>query len=94
MSLIGTASRTAGRFSPWARAIAVAELALVVKRHIDKLGPGELGELRGLVAKSKGKPKNLTSAERARLMALARKLEPAAFARSAALHANPLRKKR
>lgn len=93
MSLVGTAARTAGRFSPWARAIAAAEIGLMVKHHIDKLGPGELSELRTLLTKSKGRPKNLTSTERSRLIALARKLEPAAFARGAAARAVPLRKR-
>jgi len=90
MGLFGTAAR----FTPWARMIAVAEVALVLKRHLDKLGPGELGEMRTLLAKSKGRPKNLTPAERTRLSTLVRKIEPAAFAKSAAVTAAPLRKKR
>ena len=90
MGLIGTAAR----FSPWARALAIGEVALILKRHIDKLGPGELGELRTLLAKSKGRPGNLTKTERARLMTLARKLEPGAFAKSAAFKAAPLRRKK
>ena len=90
MSLVGTAAR----FTPWARAIAAAELALIFKRHIDKLGPGELGELRRLLAKSKGKPSNLTKAEKSRLGTLVRKLEPGAFAKTAAVSASPLRRKK
>lgn len=90
MGLIGTATR----FSPWARAIAVGQVALILKRHIDKLGPGELSELRTLLAKSKGRPTNLTSKERSRLMVLVRKLEPGAFAKSAATSASPLRRKK
>jgi len=93
MSMVGTAARTAGRFSPWARAIAVGEIALMLKRHVDKLDPGELGELRTLVTKSKGRPKYLTSAERSRMIALARKMEPGAFARGAAGRAVPLRRR-
>lgn len=93
MSLIGTATRTAGRFSPWGRAIAAAEIGLMVKRHIDKLDPGELSELRTLLTKSKGRPRNLTSTERSRLIALAKKLEPVVFARGAATRAVPLRKR-
>lgn len=90
MGLIGLA----GRLSPWARAIAIGEVALILKRHIDKLGPGELGELRTLLTKSKGRPGNLTKTERARLMTLVRKLEPGAFAKSAATSATPLRRKK
>jgi hypothetical protein len=84
----------ASRLTPWARMIAVAEVAMVLKRHLDKLGPGELGEMRTLLAKSKGRPSNLTPKERSRLSELVRKIEPAAFAKSAAVTAAPLRKKR
>lgn len=62
----------------------VAEVALLAKRHLDKLGPGEAGELRRLLVKSKGRPGNLSAGERDRLRVLAVKLEPGAFARSAA----------
>lgn len=93
MSLIGTATRTAARFSPWARAIAVAEIALVAKHHLDRLERGEGPELRRLVVKSKGRPNNLTSTERSRLVELVKKLEPAAFARNAAMKAVPLRRR-
>ncbi len=94
MSLLGTAGRTAGRVSPWVRAVALAEIALVVKHHLDRLGPGEGAELRDLIVKSKGRPGNLTAAERSRVYALVRKLEPAAFARTAATRAMPLRRRR
>ena len=94
MSVLGSTARTAGRLSPWARALAIAEVALTLKRHLDRLGPGEGTELRQLVVKSKGRPGNLTKTERSRLVALVRKMEPAAFARSAATHAMPLRRRR
>lgn len=93
MSLIGTATRTAGRFSPWARAIAIAEVALIAKRHLDHLDPGEGTELRRLVVKSKGRPTNLTAKERSRLFELVKKLEPGAFAKTAAMKAVPLRRR-
>lgn len=93
MSFIGTATRTAGRFSPWARAIAVAEIAMVAKRHIERLGDGEGTEMRHLVTKSKGRPGNLTAQERSRLIALVRKMEPGVFAKSAAMKAVPLRRR-
>lgn len=94
MSLIGSAGRTAGRLGPWARALAIAEIALVVKRHLDHLEPGEGVELRDLIVKSKGRPGNLTRTERSRVYELVRKLEPTAFARTAAVKAVPLRRKR
>ncbi len=94
MSLLGSAGRTAGRVSPWVRAVAIAEIALVVKHHLDRLGPGEGTELRLLIVKSKGRPGNLTAAERSRVYELVRKLEPAALVRSAATQAVPLRRRR
>lgn len=93
MGILGTTARTAGRWSPWARIIAVAEIAVLVKRHLDNLGPGELGEMKDLLAKSKGRPGNLSDRERKRLAVLAKKVEPAAFAKTATMRAMPLRKK-
>ena len=90
MGLIGTA----GKLGPWARALAIAEIALVVKQHLERLDPGEGTELRKLITKSKGRPGNLTQKERSRVYELVRKLEPAAFARNAAVKAVPLRRKR
>lgn len=81
------------KFSVWARALAIAEIALVVKHHLDRLDPGEGPELRRLIVKSKGRPGNLTASERARVYELVRKLEPAAFARTAATKAVPLRRR-
>lgn len=94
MSLLGSATRTAGRLSPWARVIALGEIALSAKRHLDRLDAGEGSELRRLIVKSKARPGNLTKAERSRLVALVKKLEPAAFARTAARTAMPLRRGR
>ena len=93
MGLIGYTTRTTKKLSPWARALAVAELALLVKRHLDRLGPGEGIELRDLIVKSKGRPGNLTQAERSRIYELVRKLEPGAFAKSASLRAVPIRRR-
>jgi hypothetical protein len=93
LSLLGSATSTAGRLSPWARALAIGEIALTFKRHLDRLDAGEGTELRGLIVKSKGRPGNLTKAERSRVFELVRKLEPAAFARTAAFKAMPLRRK-
>ncbi|MBA2523661.1 MAG: hypothetical protein H0V25_10090 [Solirubrobacterales bacterium] len=93
MSVLGGAARTAGRLSPWARALAVGEIALTAKRHLDRLEQGEAPELGRLIAKSKGRPGNLTKTERSRVLELVRKLEPAAFARNAAKSALPLRKR-
>ena len=94
MGIIGGSTRTAAKLSPWARAIAIGEVALTLKRHLDRLDTGELRELRGLLAKSKGRRKNLTGAERERLLELVRKLEPGRFAKTAATQAMPLRRRR
>jgi len=80
MGIIGSA----GRWSVWGRIMVVAEVALIAKRHLDNLGPGEVGELRALLVKSRGRPGNLSASERARIKQLVVKLEPGAFARSAA----------
>jgi hypothetical protein len=93
VSVVGTAMRGAGRWSLVGRAIAIGQVAIVAKRHLEILTRDERAELRTLLTKSKGRPANLASAERARVIALVRKLEPAAFARNAATTAAPLRRK-
>lgn len=80
---------TAGRWSVWGRIMLVAEVALIAKRHLDKLGPGEVGELRELLVKSRGRPGNLSPRERTRIRVLVTKLEPGAFAKSAAATSVP-----
>lgn len=94
MGLLGSGTKAAARLSPWARALAIGEVALLLKRHLDRLGPGEPGELKDLLVKSHGRRKNLSKAERARVMELVRKLEPGQFAKGAAFRAAPLRRKR
>ena len=69
---------TAGKRSVWGRIMLVAEVALIAKRHLDKLGPGEASELRELLVKSKGRPGNLSSRERRGSRSWSRKLEPGA----------------
>jgi len=89
MGLVSTIGRGAGKWSLWGRIMVVAEVALIAKRHLDKLEPGETGELRDLLVKSKGRPGNLSSRERGRIKELVTKLEPAAFAKSAASSSAP-----
>lgn len=83
MGLVTSVGKGASKWTLWGRVMVVAELALIAKRHLDKLGPGEAGELRALLVKSKGKPGNLTARERSRIKELVSKLEPGAFAKSA-----------
>ena len=52
-----------------------------------QLNPHDRAELTEIVRKSKGRPANLTAAERQRLGVLVRKLEPAAVGRDLLPHA-------
>jgi predicted ArsR family transcriptional regulator len=73
------------RALPWFRILLIAQLALLAKRHLERLEAAERTELRRLVAKSHGRPrKHLTERERDRLAALVAKLEPAEFGKVAA----------
>ena len=94
MGVIGSTTRTAGRLTPWARWLAAAEVALTMKRHLDRLDDGEPTELGRLLTKSKGRRKNLTKRERDRVVELIRKLGPGEFAKTAARQATPLRRKK
>lgn len=68
----------------WLRVLAIAQVALLVRRHLSLLDAGERQRLAALVAQSRGRPrKNLSAAERDELLRLVRKLEPGAFARGA-----------
>lgn len=68
----------------WLRVLAIAQVALLIRRHLTLLAPGERGRLAMLVAQSKGRPRaNLSADERNELLRLVRKLEPGAFARGA-----------
>jgi hypothetical protein len=80
----------------WLRVLAVAQVALLVRRHLQKLEPDERGRLASLVARSKGRPrKNLSANEREELLRLVRKLEPGRFGRDAFSTArrSPLRRR-
>ena len=69
----------------WLRVFAIAQLALLARRHLQLLEPDERGRLTKLVAKSKARPgTNLTANEREEMLRLVRKLEPGQFGRAAA----------
>jgi hypothetical protein len=69
----------------WLRILAIAQLALTAKRHLELLEPDERTRLARLVRESKGRPKrNLSANEREEMLRLVRKLEPAKLGRSAA----------
>jgi hypothetical protein len=76
--------RTLLRQIPWLRVLAIAQLALIARRHLTLLEPEERLRLARLVRDSKGRPRrNLSGSEREELLRLVRKLEPGAFGRAA-----------
>lgn len=84
MGMMSIASRSAARWTVWGRLLIAGEVALTMKRHLDRLEGEEKTELRRIVAKSKGRPSNLSPTERGRLRDLVSKLEPADLAKNAA----------
>ena len=69
----------------WLRVLAVAQIALLVRRHLQLLEADERSNLAKLCAKSKGRPgTNLSANEREEMLRLVRKLEPGQFGRAAA----------
>ena len=68
----------------WLRVFAVAQLALLARRHMTLLEADERTRLAKLVAQSHGRPRrNLTANEREEMLRLVRKLEPGEFGRGA-----------
>jgi hypothetical protein len=79
----------------WLRVLAIAQLALLIRRHLTLLEPDERARLARLVRDSKGRPRtNLSANEREELLRLVRKLEPGEFGKAAAGRLTGLRKKR
>jgi hypothetical protein len=71
---------------PVVRLLAIAELAAVANKHVHHLSPAERRRLMELVRKGRG----FSPKERAELRELVAKLEPRAFAGSAAERISPL----
>jgi hypothetical protein len=86
--------RAITRTVPWTRLLQIARAAPLVKRHWDKLAPAERRELQRLVLKSKGRPSNLSTAERLKVRRLVRKLELATLGRDIARTVSPLPSRR
>jgi hypothetical protein len=79
----------------WLRVLAIAQVALLVRRHLALLEPDERGRLARLVRESKGRPRrNLSANEREELLRLVRKLEPTEFGKTAAGKVVGMRRKR
>ena len=88
------AADAGGRWAMWLRILVLANVALAIKRHLDLLEAGEKRELADLVRRSKGRPSNLSKAERDRLRGLVEKVEPTDLAREAAESVAGLRRRR
>ena len=65
---------------PVFRLLAIAEIALLARRHVVKLTPPERRRLVELVRAGRGRARNLSPAEREELAALVAKVEPRRFA--------------
>lgn len=72
---------------PWLRILAIAQIALLVRRHLTKLDGAERRRLADLVRHSR----SLTPAERGELRDLVAKLEPGVFAGAAVQRFSPFR---
>jgi hypothetical protein len=78
----------------WLRILAIAQVALLARRHLTLLEADERARLVKLVAKSKGRPqRNLSANEREEMLRLVRKMEPGQFSRNAFGHVRGLRRK-
>jgi hypothetical protein len=79
----------------WLRVLAIAKLALLVRRHLSLLEPDERSRLARLVRDSRGRPRrNLSTNEREELLRLVRKVEPGEFGKAAAGRVSGLRRRR
>lgn len=79
----------------WLRILAIAQVALLARRHLGLLEADERSRLAKLVAKSKGRPgRNLSANEREEMLRMVRKLDPAEFGRGAFAHLRGAGRKR
>lgn len=71
---------------PLFKVLAIAQVGLLARTHLQRLGPGEARRIAELARRSR----SLTEPEKAELRALTAKLEPRAFAGAAADHLSPV----
>ncbi len=79
-------AKRASRQLPLFKLLAVAEIALMARKHFGNLSPADRGRLADLVRRGR----NLTPQERAELRALTAKLDAKAFALAAADKLSPV----
>ena len=75
---------------PLLKLMALAQLGMLAHQHYKRLNPTERKRLVALMKH----PRSMSSTDRSELKGLVAKMEPGAFAGSAARHANPFGKKR
>jgi hypothetical protein len=75
---------------PFIKIIALAQLAMLARQHYQRLDGNERKRLLDLVRH----PQSLTPADKSELKGLVAKMEPRAFAGSAARHVSPLGRRR
>jgi hypothetical protein len=83
--------RIGRRAVPIGWALLVVEALMVARRHWGNLEPQSRARARALMAKSKGRPGNLTSQERKELVRIAREVNLRTLARDLGNVASPLR---
>ena len=71
---------------PIFKVLAVAQVAMLAKKHYDRLAPGEARRMGELLRH----PRSLSPADKEELRALTLKLEPRAFAGATADHLSPV----
>lgn len=75
---------------PVMRLLALAEVALLARRHVQMLEPEERRRVVELIRIGRGRRRNLTPQEREELSVLVAKAEPRAFAGAAIARLSPL----
>ncbi len=78
------------RMLPVVRLIMAAEVLVLGKHHFDRITPEERGQVIRLVAKAKGRPKNLSEQEQLELTKIVEKLEPRLFLAEATDRISPV----
>ncbi|HEX8074777.1 MAG TPA: hypothetical protein VF545_07335 [Thermoleophilaceae bacterium] len=75
---------------PILKVLAIGEIALLARSHLSKLDPDERRRLVALIRAGRGRPRNLSTAERDELTGLVAKAEPRLFAGSVADKLSPV----